>query len=113
MQAGKEPRLQVLGHIEVARFAYRAVVFESLTTDFAWEPSRWAVRDVRLVHRSGEVNGDVMQLPGDFRSRLSSTMNQQILLPLLPGNPGEWFPKRHTELRPANLVPGAEAVEAR
>ncbi|HEX8312429.1 MAG TPA: hypothetical protein VF614_13995 [Chthoniobacteraceae bacterium] len=113
MQAGKEPRLQVLGHVEVARFAYRAVVFESLTTDLAWEPGRWAARDVRLVHRSGEVKGDVMQLPNAFRSRLSSTMNRQILLPLLPGNPLEWLPKDETELRPANLVPNAEAVEAR
>jgi hypothetical protein len=105
----KQPRLQVIGNIDLARFAYRAVVFESLTTDFAWEPERWAARDVRLVHRTGEVTGDVMQLPENFRSRLLSTMNANILAPLLPGDPALWFPKK---IRTARRQPGRRSRES-
>jgi hypothetical protein len=66
MRAAQEPRLQLIGHVDLPRFSYRTVVFESLTTDFAWESERWAARDVRLVHRTGEVTGDVMKLSADF-----------------------------------------------
>ncbi len=46
---------------------------------------------MRLVHRTGEISGDVMQLPGELRSRLKNTIKPKILAPLLSGKLAEWF----------------------
>lgn len=88
---GETPRLQLIGHLDLAKFSYKSVVFDSLATDFAWEGERWAAREIRLVHRTGEVTGDLMQLPGKFRKRLHSTMSQKVLAPLLTGDAAHWF----------------------
>ena len=86
---GKNPALQFLGHLELGRFACKSVVFESASAGFSSDGPRWTWRDVRIVHRTGEVSGDVQQLPGDFRARLRSTINPKVLRPLLPGKAAE------------------------
>ncbi len=86
---GENPAAQFLGHLELGRFACKSVIFESASADFSSDGERWTLRDVRLVQRTGEVAGDVQQLPGGFRARLRSTINPKILRPLLTGQAAE------------------------
>jgi hypothetical protein len=88
---GDSPEVQVIGQIAAKRFALRSVVFDRFDADLVYEGDRWAARGVRLVHQSGEITGDVMQLPDDFRTRLHSTINPEVLAPLLTGPTAEWF----------------------
>jgi hypothetical protein len=88
---GDSPAMNVLGHLGAGRFGYKSVVFESFGADVVWDGERWAARNLRLAHQSGEITGDVMQLPGDFRTRLRSTLNPMALAPFLKGAAAEWF----------------------
>jgi hypothetical protein len=88
---GKEPRFLLIGHLAQQRFAYKAVNFESFTSDFSWDGSRWSARDVELLHESGAVTGDLMEEPEKLRTRLKSTMKPEVLQPLLTERTAEWF----------------------
>lgn len=87
----REPAIRVLGRIAAGRFDYRSAGFDGLSADFSWNDGRWSARDVRLVHRSGEIAGDAMQLPGEFRARLRSTIDPRAFTPLLDGKAAEVF----------------------
>lgn len=88
---GDSPAMQLLGHVGAKRFGYRSVIFDAFDADVVWDGERWGARNVRLHHPTGEVTGDAMQLPGDFRTRLRSTINPKALAPLLKGAAAEWF----------------------
>lgn len=88
---GDSPEAQAVGRITAKRFGLRSVLFDQFETDLVYQGDRWAARGVRLVHQSGEITGDVMQLPDDFRTRLHSTINPEVLAPLLTGATAEWF----------------------
>jgi hypothetical protein len=88
---GELPRIRTQGHVALGKFAYKSVVFENLSADAVWDGERWSVRGARLVHRTGEVTGDAIQLPEDFRAKLRSGINPRVLLPLLSGKAAEWF----------------------
>jgi len=88
---GDSPEMQASGHVSAERFGLRSVIFESFEADLVLDGERWAARNLRLVHRSGEMKGDVMQLPGDFRSRVNSTLDPKTLSPLLGTSIGEWL----------------------
>jgi hypothetical protein len=81
----RQPALAVLGHLALRKFAYKSVVFEGLEGDVSWAGEKWALREARLLHRSGMVFGDAMQVPGDFRAQIRSTINPKPLQPLLSG----------------------------
>ncbi len=81
----KKPAVAVLGHLALRKFAFRSVVFEGLDSDVSWDGERWAMREARLLHRSGMLYGDDMQVPGEFRAQLRSTNNPKPLQPLLSG----------------------------
>jgi hypothetical protein len=83
------PSAQIIGHVSSEKFAYKSVVFERGAADFSWNGDRWSARDIRLVHRTGEARGDVMQVPGEFRARLESSINPKDLQPLLTGATAE------------------------
>ncbi len=85
------PAMQVIGHVAFPRFSYRSLAFESLAADFSWQDGSWSVRDARLVHRTGELAGDAMQLPGDFRAGLRSTINPRVLVPFFTGKAADVF----------------------
>jgi hypothetical protein len=90
MSFGESPSLQVLGHLDTSKFAYRTMIFERANADFSWAGGRWSLRDVQLVRSGGEeVTGDAMLVPGDFRARLRSTMNPKVLHPWLSGQAAE------------------------
>ena len=76
--------LSAIGHISTGKFSIKSVAFEALSAGFSLDGGRWFVRRLRAIHSSGEVTADAIQLPGDFRLRLQSTLNPKVLLPLLP-----------------------------
>jgi hypothetical protein len=81
----------LIGRLAQQRFAYKTVTFESFTADFSWDGKRWSARDVELMHESGAVTGDLMEEPGNLRTRLKSTMKPEVLQPLLTERTAEWF----------------------
>jgi hypothetical protein len=85
-----KPRWQALGHVRLKKFAYKSVMFDGFNTDFSWDGERWAALDVHLLHRSGELSGDVMQSPAELRSRLRSSISEKAFAPLRSGKTGEW-----------------------
>ncbi len=89
--AGDFTKMRVLGHLALPAFRYRSISFESLAADFSWHDGRWSARDVRLAHRTGELTGDAMQVPGDFRAGLRSTINPGVLAPLFTGKAADVF----------------------
>lgn len=101
-----DPAIHLLGHLQLGKFAYKSVVFEKLAGDFSWDGTRWSARDLRLTHRTGEIAGDVLQLPGELRSRLRNTINPKVLAPLLSGKVKEWF-SRFEFIEPAPVDTGA------
>jgi hypothetical protein len=80
---------RALGHVSVGRFGYKAVPFEKLEGDFSFEDNRWSVRAMRLVHRTGELAGDMVNDRGHVQSRFINTLQQPVLTPLLHGELGE------------------------
>lgn len=90
---GRSPELHLLGHLSVPRFSYHAVEFEEFTADFSSDGERWSARDLRVVHRTGEITGDILHLPGDVQTRLKSTIDPEVLRPVLTGPAGEWLRK--------------------
>ncbi len=76
---------QALGHLALRKFAWKAVIFEGLESDFSWDGQRWSVRDFLLTHRTGKISGDAMRVPGDFRAEVRSNLDPKPLAPLLGG----------------------------
>jgi len=90
MTLGEKPAFLVTGEVSAKKFAYRSVVFEHAGTGFSWDGTRWSLRDARLVRSNGEqVSGDALQLAGDFRARLESTLSPKVLRPLVPDGVAE------------------------
>jgi hypothetical protein len=87
----QKPHFQMVGHLDQAKFAFKSVIFDGLKADVSWDGDRWSAIDVHLAHRTGEITGDVLSLPGDFRTRMKSSINPKILAPLLSGRTAEWF----------------------
>jgi hypothetical protein len=81
----------VFGHVELERFGFRGVQFRSMSGDVSWSGGRWSLRDFRLQHQSGELRGDTIVVPGDFRARLNGSVNPRVLAPLLHEGLSEWL----------------------
>jgi hypothetical protein len=77
--------VQVLGHVELGKFAYRSVVFDGARMDFSVDGPRWTFREVEVWHRSGKLTGDLQEIPGDFRARMTSTLHPEAIRPCLTG----------------------------
>ena len=90
---GPEPDLHLLGHISVPRFSYRAVEFDGFTADFSSDGKRWSARDLKVAHRTGEITGDILHLPNDVRVQLKSTIEPEVMRPVLSGPAGKWLEK--------------------
>jgi hypothetical protein len=83
------PPFNVIGHVALKKFAWRSVMFDSLESDFSADNTSWFVHDLRLRHRSGELSGSALRLPGDFRLRVESTINPTAVNRLFTGKLGE------------------------
>jgi len=82
--AAPEKQIEIVGKVAVEDFSYHEVGFEGLNFDFAWNGERTMLRDIRLRHRSGALNADLLDAPNDFRLNLDSTLFPSALLPLAP-----------------------------
>ncbi|MEO7168370.1 MAG: AsmA-like C-terminal region-containing protein [Spartobacteria bacterium] len=79
-----EKKIAVVGKVALEHFAWREVGFEGLTGDFSWDGTRTMLRDLRLRHRSGQLNADLYDAPNDFRLNLDSSMVPGAFEPLFP-----------------------------
>ncbi|MEP6670361.1 MAG: hypothetical protein ABJF10_14470 [Chthoniobacter sp.] len=90
MTLGDQPEFLVSGQVTARKFAYRSIVFEHAETGFSWDGAQWSLRAARLARANGEeVTGDALQVAGDFRARLDSTMNPKVFRPLLTDKQAE------------------------
>jgi hypothetical protein len=78
-----EPRLLATGRISARRFGLRSVLFDGFRAMFSYDGSRVLLEDAQLLHRSGSLNARMLSAPGDFRLQVGSTLNPQVLGPLL------------------------------
>ena len=88
---GNQTTFQVLGHVEVKKFAYKSVIFDGLNADLSCDGTRWSALDVDLVHRTGRITGDLLHSGGEDRSSLKSTIQRKVLNPLFSGKGAEWI----------------------
>lgn len=79
-----EKEFEVVGKFAVEKFSYHEIDFEGATCDFAWDGARTMLRDIRLRHRSGQLNADLFDAPNDFRLNLDSSLVPSACELLLP-----------------------------
>lgn len=100
--AAPEKQIEIVGSLAAENFSYHEVGFEGLNFDFAWDGERTMLRDIRLRHRSGALNADLLDAPEDFRLNFESTIFPSALLPLAPVSLrpflGEWEWQRSPNL---------------
>jgi hypothetical protein len=104
------PRISVIGRAVVEDFNYRTVPFLKLSGDFSWDGERAMVRALRVRHESGELTGDLLDAPNDFRLNLESAIDPGVLRaftsPELGRFLGEWEWRRPPAVRLALRGPG-------
>lgn len=77
------PDFEIVGRLESGSLTARGIVFDGLKTEFSWRDGHWYLRGGRLVHRSGELVADVMNAAGEFKAKVTSTIDPDVLAPLL------------------------------
>jgi len=77
------PRLLATGQVSARRFGLRSVLFDGFRALFSFDGKRLLLEEAQLLHRSGSLNARVLSAPGDFRLQAGSTLNPQVLGPLL------------------------------
>jgi hypothetical protein len=96
-------QLEVIGKFALDHFTYKQIGFDGLTADFAWDGARTMLRDLRLRHRTGQLNADLLDAPDDFRINLESTLAPSALASLVPPDAAkflsEWEWLRSPNLR--------------
>lgn len=75
--------LNVLGRMASGRFATRGVVFESVDAAFYLQEGDFNLRDLRLAHETGTLDGEVMRRDGLWRYRMQMRMNPKALQPFM------------------------------
>ena len=80
----ERPQWKIIGHVSAPSFAYRSVSFSDLSADFSWDGERTFLRDVRVRHRSGELEANLLDAPDDFRLNIHSTIDPAAIKPVLP-----------------------------
>ncbi len=80
----KTPELELVGKLECGALTARGIAFDGLATEFSWRDGNWYLRSGRLVHRSGELRVDAMNAPGQIKAKVTSTIDPDVITPLLP-----------------------------
>ena len=75
----------VTGHVALGRFAVKDAAFTGAGGDFAWDGTRWYVRNGWVGNESGMAQARAISLPGDFRAQIESGINPNSLRGLLSG----------------------------
>ncbi len=98
---GEKPRLQVVGHTTLAAFTYKQVPFISGTAQFSWDGERTLVREIHLRHLSGAIDGEVLNMPGDFRADIRSSVKPSDFRAAAPANIQQFLSEWEWESGPA------------
>ncbi|HSP45899.1 MAG TPA: AsmA-like C-terminal region-containing protein [Chthoniobacterales bacterium] len=110
--AGEKPKLSVIGRVAVERFSYKTVPLLKLTADFSWDGERGMIRELRLLHESGELRGDLLDAPNDFRLTVESGIDPIVFRaftsPEMGRFLGEWVWNRPPAIRLALQGPGRD-----
>lgn len=85
----KNSKRQVVGEVALGKFGVKSVLFDGFSAKASWDGTRWAVRDARLVHRSGELSLNAVQVPGQFRAHLLSSIDPKVFIPFTSGKTAE------------------------
>lgn len=81
---GSSPQsFRMLGRLASGRFATRGVVFDSLDASFFLENGDFYLRDLRLAHETGSLDGEVMRRLGQWRYRTQMRLNPRALQPFV------------------------------
>jgi hypothetical protein len=57
----------------------------------SWSGGRWSLRDFHLQHQSGDLRGNTVTVPGDFRAEVHGTINPRTFSPLFHAALNEWL----------------------
>jgi hypothetical protein len=82
---GDQVTALVTGHASAGRFLIKGAQFSGAGGDFAWDGSRWYLRNGWVQNASGRVGLRAMWVPGQFRARLDSDLNPNSLALMLSG----------------------------
>jgi len=108
--AGDKPKISVIGRLAVERFSYQTVPLLKLTADFSWDGERGMIRELRLRHESGELRGDLLDAPNDFRLTVESSIDPIVFRAFTSPEMGrflaEWSWTRPPSIRFALHGPG-------
>lgn len=80
----KLPECEIIGSLQCGALTARGLNFDALSAEFSWRDGHWYLRSGRLVHKSGELRADLMNAPGQLRAKVSSTIDPDVITPLLP-----------------------------
>jgi hypothetical protein len=112
--AGEKPKISVIGRLAVERFSYKTVPLLNLTADFSWDGERGMIRELRLRHESGELRGDLLDAPNDFRLTVESGIDPIVFRAFTSPEMGrflaEWVWTRPPSIRFALHGPGRDPV---
>ncbi|PYI94514.1 MAG: hypothetical protein DME97_00630 [Verrucomicrobia bacterium] len=112
--AEEKPKINVIGRVAAERFSYKTVPLLKLTADFSWDGDRGMIRDLRLRHESGELRGDLLDAPNDFRITVDSAIDPIIFRAFTSPEMGrflaEWVWSRPPSIRFALHGPGRDPV---
>jgi hypothetical protein len=112
--AGPAPQISVIGRLAVERFTYKTVPLLQLTADFSWDGERAMVRELRLRHESGELRGDLLDAPNDFKLNAESSVDPIVFRAFTSPEMGrflaEWTWTRPPAIRLAIRGPSLDPV---
>lgn len=112
--AGSAPKISVIGRLAVERFSYKTIPLLQLTADFSWDGDRAMVRELRLRHESGELRGDLLDAPNDFKLNVESSVDPIVFRAFASPELGrflaEWAWTRPPAIRLAVRGPGRDPV---
>jgi hypothetical protein len=112
--AGEKPQISVIGRLAVERFSYKTVPLLKLTADFSWDGERGMIRELRLRHESGELRGDLLDAPNDFRLTVESGIDPIVFRAFTSPEMGrflaEWVWTRPPSIRLVLHGPGRDPV---
>src|SRR5947209_9374670 len=101
-----------MGRVSFERFSYKTVPLLQLTDYFSWDGERAMIRELRLRHESGELRGDLLDAPKDFRLTIDSAIDPTVFRafasPELGRFLGEWEWTRPPLIRLAIHGPGCD-----
>ncbi len=112
--AGSAPKVSLIGRVAVERFNYKTVPMLQLTADFSWDGDRAMVRELRLRHESGELRGDLLDAPNDFKLNVESSVDPIVFRAFASPELGrflsEWVWTRPPAIRLAVRGPSHDPV---